>query len=155
VPEIFISPDRATHASVLPVGVSLYATPDMESRVVIRSSDGNTLTSKDHSSPSGAQGYHVYAAKWAPDSEFFVYGLTSAAGHQPWSFPIWVYSRARNEFAPFSDMIDDKPTLSGDFEFSGPHTVTAKTWKEPGDLEHTVLITVDLEKAFAKLKPAE
>jgi hypothetical protein len=152
-PEIFISPDEAMHASVLPVDVSLYATPDMESRVVIRLSDGNTVNSKDHSSPSGAQGYHVYAAKWSPDSAFFVYSLTSAAGHQPWSFPIMVYSRKRNTFARFSDMIHDEPTVSGDFEFSGPHTLTAKTWKTPGDLEHAVPVSVDLEKAFAKLKP--
>ncbi len=156
VPEIFISPDGAMHASVLPVGVSLYATPDMESRVVIRSSDGNTLSSEDHSSPSGAQGYHVYAAKWSPDSEFFVYSLTSAAGHQPWSFPMMVYSRKQNAFAKFNDMIHDEPTLSGDFDFTGPHSVTAKTWKKQGDLENTVPVTVDLEKAFAKLKlPAQ
>ena len=43
-------------------------------------------------------------------------------------------------------------TLSGDFDFSGPHTLTAKTWKKPGNLENTVPVTVDLEKAFAKLK---
>jgi hypothetical protein len=154
-PEIFLSPDRTMHASVLPVDVSLYATPDMESRVVIRSSDGNTVNSKDHSSPSGAQGYRVYAAKWSPDSAFFVYSLTSAAGHQPWSFPIMVYSRKHNVFANFSDMIHDEPTVSGDFEFSSPHTLTAKTWKMQGDLEHSVPISVDLERAFAKLKLPE
>jgi hypothetical protein len=155
VPEIFVSPDGATHAVVLPVDVSLYTTPDMESRVVMRSSSGDTLTSKDHSSPSGAQGYHVYAAKWSPDSEFFAYSLTSSAGHQPWSFPIMVFSRKRNAFAKFSDMIHDEPTVSGGFEFSGPHTLTTRTWKTPGDLENSVPISVDLEKAFAKLKLPE
>ena len=42
--EIFVSSDQATHAVVLPVDVSLYATPDMESRVV--TSNGDTLTSE-------------------------------------------------------------------------------------------------------------
>jgi hypothetical protein len=46
IPQVFISPDEATHASVLPVDVSLYVTPDMESRVVIRSRCGDTLTSE-------------------------------------------------------------------------------------------------------------
>ena len=152
-PEIFVSPDGATHAAVLPVDVSLYVTPDMESRVVIRSSSGDTLNSEDHSSPRGEQGYYVTSAKWSPDSEFFVYSLSSSGGHQPWSFPIMVFSRKRKAFAKFSDMIHDKPTVSGDFEFSGPHTLTAKTWKKPGDLENTIPVSVDLESAFAKLKP--
>ncbi len=154
-PEIFVSPDGATHAAVLPADVSLYVTPDMESRVVIRSTSGDILNSEDHSSPRGEQGYYVYAAKWSPDSEFFVYSLSSSGGHQPWSFPIMVFSRKRNAFAKFSGMIHDEPTVSGDFEFSGPHTLTAKTWKKPGDLENTVPVSVDLEKAFAKLKLPE
>jgi hypothetical protein len=156
MPEILISPDKAMHASVLPVNVSLYATPDMESRVVIRSSDGDTLTSEDYASPRGMNGYYVYSAKWSPDSQFFVYSLTSSGGHQPWSFPIMVYSRKRNLIAKFSDMIHDRPTLSGDFGFSAPHTVTARTWKEQGATDQPVPITVNLEEAFASLKlPAQ
>jgi len=155
-PEIFISPDKAMHASVLPVDVSLYTTPDMESRVVIRSSEGDTLTSEDYSSPRGMNGHYVYSAKWSPDSQFFVYSLTSSGGHQPWSFPIMVYSRKRNVIAKLSDMIDDRPTLSGDFGFSGPYAVIVRTWKEQGAIDQPVSITVGLEKAFAKLKlPAQ
>jgi hypothetical protein len=155
VPEIFVSPDKKTHAVVLPVDVSLYTTPDMESRIVIRSGSGDTLTSKDHSSPRGENGHYVYAAKWSPDSEFFAYSLSSSGGHQPWSFPIMVYSRKRNTFATLRAMIHDEPTVSGDFEFSGPHTLTAKTWKKPGDLDNSVPISVDLAKAFAELTPPE
>jgi hypothetical protein len=153
IPQIFVSPDRALHASVLPVDVSLYATPDMESRVVIRSGDGNTLTSADYSSPRGTNGYYVYAAKWSPDSQFFVYSLTSSGGHSPWSFPIMAYSRKSRSIAKFSDMINGRPTLSGQFEFSGPHTLIASTWKKTGALDDKVSIRVDLEKAFAKLSP--
>ena len=160
MPEIFVSPDKTMRAVVLPADVSLDTTPDMESRVVIRSSDGDTLTSKDHSSPRGMNGYYVYRAKWSPDSQFFVYSLVSSGGHSPWQFPIMVYSRKANAIAKFSDMIDGKPTLSGDFNFAGPHTVTATTWKQPaapGDkvLSDKVPITVDLEEAFKKLPPSE
>jgi hypothetical protein len=151
VPQIFVSPDKALRALVFPVDVSLDATPDMESRVVIRSSAGDTLTSKDHSSPRGMNGYYVYRAKWSPDSQFFVYSMISSGGHSPWSFPIMVYGHKSSLIAPFSDMIDGKPTLSGEFNFSGPHTVVATTWKQSGSLDDKVPVTVDLEEAFKKL----
>src|SRR5262245_23443928 len=126
----------------------------MESRVVIRTSKGDTLTSKDYSSPRGANGYYVFNAKWSPDSQFFVYSMSSSGGHSPWSFPMMVYSRQKNRIAGFSDMINGEPTVSGDFHFAGPHTVVASTWKQPGSLDDKVAVTVDLEEAFAKLAPS-
>ena len=148
------SPDKTLIATVVPVDVSLYATPDMESRVVIRNAAGDTLASKDYSSPRGTNGYYVYRAQWSPDSQFFAFSLTSSGGHSPWSYPIMVYSRQKNSIAKFSDMIDGKPTLSGDFSFTGPHTIRATTWKQPGDLDDTVAATVDLPGAFGKLPPS-
>jgi len=153
-PAIFASPDGALRALVFPVDVSLYATPDMESRVVIRTAKGDTLTSKDYSSPRGTNGYYVVDAKWSPDSQFFVYSMASSGGHSPWSFPMMVYSRQKNRIAGFSDMIEGKPTLSADFRFSGPHSLVASTWKQQGSLDDKVPVTIDLEDAFAKLAPA-
>jgi hypothetical protein len=152
-PPVYASPDKALLAIVLPADVSLYATPDMESRVVIRNVKGDTLMSKDYSSPRGTNGYYVDQAKWSPDSQFFVFSLLSSGGHSPWSHPMAVYSRSKNQFAKFSDMIGDKPTLSGEFTFSGPHTVTATTWRREGAPDDKVPVTVDLEAAFAKLPP--
>jgi hypothetical protein len=151
VPQIYSSPDKALRALVFPADISLYATPDMESRVVIRTSTGDTLMSRDYSSPRGANGYYVYSAKWTPDSWFFVFSMTSSGGHSPWSYPIMVYSRKKNLFVKFSDMIDGKPTLSGDFSLSAPHTLVAITWKQPGALDEKIAVTVDLEEAFEKL----
>jgi hypothetical protein len=153
-PRIYPSPDGALRTLVFPVDVSLYATPDLESRVVIRTSKSDTLTSKDYSSPRGANGYYVFNAKWSPDSQFFVYSMSSSGGHSPWSFPMMVYSRQKNRIAGFSDMIKGEPTVSGDFHFAGPHTVVASTWKQPGSLDDKVAVTVDLEEAFAKLAPS-
>ena len=65
-PEFFELPDKKLRAVVFPVDISLDTTPDMESRVVIRSSDGNTVTSKDYSSPRGMNGYYVYRGQWSP-----------------------------------------------------------------------------------------
>jgi hypothetical protein len=150
-PQIFVSPDKVLRAVVYPVDISLDVTPDMESRIVIRSSSGDTLTSKDYSSPRGTNGHYVDVAKWSPDSQFFVYSMMSSGGHSPWSFPIMVYGRKSSLIVNFSDMIGGKPTLSGEFDFSGPHTVTATTWKQPGSLDDTVPVTVDLEQAFERL----
>jgi hypothetical protein len=153
-PQIFVSPDKKTHALVLASDISLNATPDMESRVVIRASTDDTLNSQDYSSPRGSNGYYVVTAQWSPDSQFFVFSLSSSGGHSPWSFPMKVYGLKQNAFADFSAMINGNPTVAGDFKFSGPHTVVASTWKQPGDTDNKVPVTVDLEAAFAKLKPA-
>ena len=153
-PRIYPSPDGTSRALVYPVDISLNATPDMESRVVIRSNKGETLTSKDYASPRGFNGYYVVSAKWSPDSKFFVYSMSSSGGHSPWQFPIAVYSRAKNRFGQFSDMINGNPTLSADFKFTGPHAVVATTWKQPGALDDKVPVTVDLEDAFGKLPPS-
>jgi hypothetical protein len=153
-PRIYPSPDGAARAVVFPADISLDSTPDMESRVVLRGSKGDTLTSKDHSSPRGMNGYYVVTAKWSPDSQFFVYSLSSSGGHSPWSFPMMVYGRKKNVIAAFSDMIQGNPTVSGDFNFTGPHSVTASTWKQPGSPDDKVPVTVDLDAAFGKLPPA-
>jgi hypothetical protein len=152
--QIFVAPDKATHAQILPADVSLYATPDMESRIVFRSSSGDTLTSQDFSSPRGANGYYVAAAQWSPDSQYFVFSLISSGGHSPWSYPMKVYSLKKNVVANFSDMIGGNPTVSEQFRFAGPHTVVASTWKQPGATDVAVPVTVDLEAAFQKLPPA-
>ena len=153
-PRIYPSPDGALRALALPAEISLDATPDMESRVVVRAAKGDTLTSKDHSSPRGMSGYYVVTAKWSPDSQFFVYSLSSSGGHSPWSFPLMVYGRKKNFIAAFSDLIGGNPTVSGDFSFTGPHSVTASIWKQPGSIDDKVAVTVDLEDAFGKLPPS-
>jgi hypothetical protein len=153
-PQIFVSPDKALHALVIPADISLYATPDMESRVVIRTSGGDTTTSRDHSSLRGTEGYYVERAQWSPDSQFFVYSLISSGGHSPWSFPMMVFGRDKRLIATFSDLIEGRPTLSGDFTFAGPHSVTAMTWKAEGDLDNKVPVTVDLATAFENLPPS-
>lgn len=152
-PRKFTSPDKKFVALVLAADKSLNDTPDMESNVVINSSSGSKLTAKDYSSPDGANGYYVLNAKWSPDSQYFVYSMMSSGGHSPWSFPIWVYSATKNQFASFSDMIGGAPTVSGDFKIAAPHTLNASTWKQPGDLTDKIPVSVDLEKAFDKLPP--
>ena len=156
---IYPSPDRTLRVVVYPADISLDVTPDMESRVVIRTAKGNTLNSKDYSSPRGFNGYYVVNAQWSPDSKFFVYSMSSSGGHSPWQFPMAVYGREavhgseKDRTVGFSELINGNPTVSADFEFSGPHTVVATTWKQPGSPEDKVAVTVDLRKAFENLPP--
>jgi hypothetical protein len=152
-PEVYRSPDQALRAVVFPVGMDLHATSDIESRVVIRGNDAKLLTSKDYSSPRGANGYYVVRAKWSPDSQFFVYSMSSSGGHSPWSFPTWVYSRQKNLIVSFNEMIGGNPTVSDEFNFSGPHTMTATTWEKAGS-DKQVPIVVDLEDAIKKIAPS-
>ena len=157
---IYPSPDGVLRAVVYPVDISLDATPDMESRIVIRTSKGETLNSKDYSSPRGFNGYYVVNAKWSPDSKFFVYSMSSSGGHSPWQFPMAVYGREavhgseKDRIVGFSELINGNPTVSADFKFTGPHTVVATTWKQPGSPEVKVAVTVDLWKAFENLPPS-
>lgn len=87
---------------------------------MIRTSKGDTLTSKDYSSPRGTNGYYVFNAKWSPDSQFFVYSMSSSGGHSPWSFPMMVYSRQKNRIAGFSDMIQRRADGFGRFPLCRP-----------------------------------
>jgi hypothetical protein len=157
---IYSSPDRTLRAVVYPVDISLDVTPDMESRVVIRTREGNTLNSKDYSSSRGFNGYYVVNAEWSPDSKFFVYSMSSSGGHSPWQFPMAVYGREsvhgseKDRIVGFSDLVSGNPTLSADFKFTGPHTVAATTWKQPGSPEEKVPVTVDLQQAFDNLPPS-
>jgi hypothetical protein len=150
-PEVYPSPDKALRTAVFPVGMDLHATPDIESRVVIRGPDAKLMTSRDFSSPRGTNGYYVVRAKWSPDSQFFVFSMSSSGGHSPWQFPTWVYSRQKDIIVSFSEMIGGNPTLSDDFNFSGPHTLTATTWEKSGS-DKQVPITVDLADATGKIK---
>jgi hypothetical protein len=151
--KIHASPDNKLHAVVLPAEIGLNATPDMESRVVIRSVAGDTLNSYNHSSPRGANGYYVDTAQWSPDSQFFVYSLVSSGGHSPWSHPTMVYSVHHNRFTQLSDLIGGRPILSEKFQFSGEHELTASTWKQEGAPDDPVPVSVDLAAAFDKSKP--
>ena len=116
----------------------------MESRVVILCNSppcepysgtvrgtGEIMASQDFSSASGINGYFVSRGKWSPNLEFFVYTLTSSGGHSPWHRPIGVYTRRENRFATVDDLIGS-PIISEEFKFTGPHTLTARTWGKEG-----------------------
>jgi len=86
-PRIYPSPDGTSRALVYPVDISLNATPDMESRVVIRSNKGETLTSKDYASPRGFNGYYVVSAKCRPTRNSLFTACLLRVVIRPGNFP--------------------------------------------------------------------
>jgi hypothetical protein len=88
--KIFPSPDRALLAEV-------WTSSAGESRVQIKNSSKRVLLNRDDTSGDGAHGFLLFHAEWTADSRFFVAGTEASGGHQPWSHPIWVYSRAKNK----------------------------------------------------------
>ena len=118
---------------------------------MIRANESKLMTSRDHSSPRGSNGYYVMRIKWSPDSRFLVYSMASSGGHSPWSFPTFVFSRDKGTIVSFNDLILG-PTVSDNFEFSGPHTLTATTWEKQGSDKHMPVV-VDLEDAIRKAIP--
>jgi len=153
-PHVYVSPDATLRALVLPIDVDVHQHM-WESHVIISTSKGKRLASKDYSS-EGAHGHYVVNAKWSPDSQFFVYSMSSSGGHSPWHFPTWVYSHQKNLIINFEEIIGGKPTVSKDFNFSGPHTVTATIWKKGLEFrdEDAEPIVVDLEDAIKKIAPS-
>lgn len=155
LPSVFAAPDGALTADVYAVDPSLHATPDMESRIAIKVQKGQIRgrqlrAAKDYSSPGGANGYYVVHAKWTPDSQFFVYSLSSSGGHSPWQSPMAVYSRASNAFIEFSKLIGGNPTLRPSFRLVGAHSVVATTWRDH-NIEQSKEVTVNLKGAISSL----
>lgn len=87
---LVVSPDGSLRARI--------STDDHgESRVRIEEAlSGRVLLARDDTSPDGGHGYACVRGAWTPDSNFFVAGLASSGGHQPWAHPVWIYSRAAN-----------------------------------------------------------
>ena len=140
-------------AYVYPTGMDLNASPDIESRVVIRANEARLVTSMDYSSPRGENGNYVVRAGWSQDAKYFVYTLTSSGGHSPWSFPTWLFSREKGAIVNLNSLIGNKPTVSGEFRFTGPHSLAVMVQGASGSDKQTEL-TVDLDKVIVNV-PAD
>jgi hypothetical protein len=146
----YAAPDSTLLVLVVPADKSLSATPDSESRVEFRDAAGKLLAAKDYSSPQGDDGYYLVKGAWTPDSDYFVYSITSSGGHEPWSFPTAVYSRHGNLVRYVDAMIGGKPNLSPDFTIVAPHTLNTTTWKEAGRIDAAMPVSVDLKTGAVK-----
>ena len=85
----------------------------------------------------------VVRTAWTPDSQFFVYTLTSSGGHQPWYCPTLFYSRRKNAVRLLDDYVGGA-ILSHDFELRP--TDTLSTWRMGKDYNDWRWVTVKLSR---------
>jgi hypothetical protein len=119
----FGSPDGALRAVVTSSGAG------RESRVAIVAK-GRRLAQRSFASADGSHGYVVAHAAWTPDSQFFVFSLTSSGGHQPWLFPTYAYSRRSNRLGSLEGRIG-APT-DPDFRLSAPDVLSTQALGKGG-----------------------
>lgn len=118
----YSSPDGALWAMVRTDGRG-------ESRVSIEDSRRHVLFTRANTSADGLHGYRVVHGAWTPDSLFFVAGLESSGGHQPWSHPIWIYSRAANRVSELGAL---GLTPIADFRLLPPDILETQVLEEAG-----------------------
>ena len=147
----FFSPDREMRAVIVADDPQPHRR-SAESRVLIYRGDGHLANVVDYSSPDGNHGFGVVKAAWTPDSQFFVYSMTSSGGHQSWKSPTYFYSRKTNKTQGIEETLG-KPVLSPNFTVSAPSTVTVATWRKP-PLNTAREITEDLRLANVSFNPA-
>src|SRR5882762_2399273 len=88
----YTAPDGGVRVVVAPVGKEA-GRSEYESRIEFKSSEGKIPCALDYSSDDNEHGLGVVKAEWTPDSQYFVYSLTSSGGHQPWHAPTQFLSR--------------------------------------------------------------
>jgi len=49
--------------------------------------------------------FGVTKAAWTPDAQFFLFSMQSSGGHQPWHWPLYVYSVRTNRLYYLDDYI--------------------------------------------------
>lgn len=81
----YLSPDEKYVAIVIPIPKAQYGSG--ESKIEIRSQNGVLLFTVNYGSEDGEHGFGVERASWTPDSQFFVFSMSSSGGHQAWHFP--------------------------------------------------------------------
>jgi hypothetical protein len=124
ISQIYRSPDRAVSAEIVIAGPT-----DCESKVTVR--DGHrVLVDISYVSADHDHGQCVDVAEWSRDSQFFVYSVENAGGHQGWHDYIMVFSRTKGQLLSLDHYVPD-PITSVRFRLFGSHTIEFETTRVP------------------------
>lgn len=122
--EKYKSPDKTIVATIIsterPEATS-------ESRIEFRTTAGEILGHADYSSGDGEHGYGVVKAAWTPDSQFFIYSLTSSGGHQAWHSPVKFFSRKEKKVFSLDNALRDSVS-NPQFDVTAPDIVTVELY---------------------------
>jgi hypothetical protein len=109
---------------------------DYESRIEFYSAQNQMLCVLDYSSEDSEHGFGVVKAAWTPDSEYFVFSLTSSGGHQPWHAPTLFFSRKESAIFDLDNYVEASGISKGDFVLRAPNTVLTEAMRgEPVPLK--------------------
>lgn len=137
--KVYDSPNGKYHAVVTPLPQAGYGTG--ESGIVIKTGEGRILASKSYGSEDGGHGFGVAKAQWTPDSNFFVYSMSSSGGHQPWHSPVYFFSVHDFKIRSLDDRVGS--VTDPNFGLSAPNTVRVVVTKGNGETETLIEVRLD------------
>lgn len=108
------SPDGGARVVIVPIGKEA-GRAEYESRIEFHSKDGKIGCSLDYSSDDSQHGFGVVKAEWTPDSQYFVFSLTSSGGHQAWHAPTQFLSRKDRTVRTLDDYFFEAGISKADF----------------------------------------
>jgi len=136
------SPDGQVTAFVRSVG--------SESIVAFRDTISKSFCSKGFLSGDGEHGLYFLTGKWTPDSQYFVFTMSSSGGHSSWHARTYVYRRKQNDILMF-DAKYIRPVVNPDFKVSAPSFLTIEIMDDSlAEPTEGKWITIDMNSTLKK-----
>jgi hypothetical protein len=147
----YTAPDGGVRVVVVPVSKEA-GRSEYESRIEFKSSEGKIACALDYSSEDNKHGFGVVKAEWTPDSQYFVFSLTSSGGHQAWHAPTQFLTRKDGTVRTLDDYFA-AGISNADFRLVAPNTVETEVWEDK-----SVPVSVKLDglppvRSWRKSKP--
>jgi len=146
------APDGGARVVIVPVGKEA-GRAEYESRIEFQSNDGKIACSLDYSSADSEHGFGVVKAEWTPDSQYFVFSLTSSGGHQAWHAPTQFLSRKDKTVRTLDDYFFEAGISKADFQLIAPNTVKTEVWEGKSVLVSVKLAALPPLRSWRKSKP--
>jgi dipeptidyl aminopeptidase/acylaminoacyl peptidase len=125
----YTAPDGGVRVVIVPVSKEA-GRSEYESRIEFKSRDAKIACALDYSSEDNEHGFGIVKAEWTPDSQYFVFSLTSSGGHQPWHPPTQFLSRQDGTVRSLDDYFAAAGISKTDFRLIAPNTVETEVWED-------------------------
>jgi hypothetical protein len=138
----YTAPDGGVRVVVVPVSREA-GRSEYESRIEFKSSDGKIACALDYSSEDNEHGFGVVKAEWTPDSQYFVFSLTSSGGHQAWHTPTQFLSRKDAKIRTLDNYTAGAGISNADFQLIAPNTIKTEVWNWKDQQAVSVTLKLD------------
>jgi hypothetical protein len=138
----FVSPDKKTRIIVFN-----FSDKDivLESRIHVLNRKGIVLFDTSFASNDHEHGLGVIQAEWTADSKYFVFGMTSSGGHQPWHVFTFTYSSSTNDLISIDKTVE---IVTSRFKLFPPDSLEAIGFTD--NLKHAAKFGVRLSTLIHK-----